>query len=320
MAETFFKIPVIDMGRLHRADGEAALAEEIAAACRGTGFFSLINHEVPASRIENALQEVRKLFRLDQGTKDAMSIHKSPYMRGYFGRGDDKSDGMNGDIKEGFDLASDLPADDPYVLHGLPFYGPNVWPNLLPGFKDTINAYYDSMLTLGLRLLKLFAIGLRMPPGYFDDKFLKPMAQMRLLRYPPQPADSGEAVGAGAHTDFGWITMIAQDSTGGLELEGRNGLWHKVNPVEGSLTVNIGDLMERWTNGVYRATMHRVVNRASRERHSIAFFMDPNYYTVVDCLKSCVSADNPKKYPPITAGDYMNQRFYDTTTFREANV
>jgi len=312
-------IPLIDLSRTWK-DGEhskRASAKEIAEACKKIGFFYLINHGVDQELITRVFSQTKALFNLPNQEKQRLHINKSPYMRGYFAFGGDKSDGVNDDIKEGYDLALDLPADDPLVQAKLPFYGPNTWPADLPGFKTTINEYYDAMMRLGVNLLRLFGIGLDVDENYFPDRFRKPIAQIRLLKYPPPENRSAFRIGAGEHTDFGWITLILQDDTGGLQVLDRDGIWLDVPSIPGTFVVNVGDLMQRWTNDKYVATMHRVTNRATTDRYSAAFFMDPDYHVEVDCLESCVSNQNQANYRPIVVGDYMNQRFHDTTTFRD---
>lgn len=311
-------IPVIDVSGLRNESGiPQALIFAIDKACREIGFFTIINHGIEASTIDEMLAQTKIFFDLPQVLKDSVEIHKSPYMRGYFNQGADKSDGVLGDVKEGFDMASDLPCDDPYVKEGLSFYGPNSWPDFMPSFKPVMIDYHTKALNLGLNLLKVFALALDMPADYFSDKFVKPMAQLRVLRYPPTVHHEGDAMGAGEHTDFGWITMIAQDSAGGLEVKNTAGVWIAVTPIESSLVVNVGDLMSRWTNDRYTATVHRVLNSGSQVRYSAAFFMDPDYKAIVTCLPSCTSHDNPQKYESIIAGEYMDRRFLETTTFRE---
>ncbi len=312
-------VPVIDISSLfsNKKSETDNLARSIAAACNSIGFFYIINHGVSHTIFDNVFSECRALFNMSAQEKELINIHKSKHMRGYFSFGADKSDGIHGDIKEGFDMASDIPLDDPYVKAGLAFYGPNVWPANLPNFKRVTTEYYTSMLQVGRLLLRSFARGLGVEDNFFDDKFRKPMAQMRLLRYPQTPNPNSKQIGAGEHTDFGWITMIAQDEIGGLEVLNKQGEWIDIPPVPSSLVVNIGDLMARWTNDQYTATFHRVINKSSRDRYSIAFFMDPDYHANVECLPSCKSKNRPAKYDPIIAGDYMNKRFYETTTFRD---
>lgn len=313
-------LPIVDLDGIDVENADAAkfAASEISRACRDVGFFVVVNHDVPVNLIQQSLRAAQDLFSLPDQEKFAMDIKNSKYMRGYFAYGADKSDGVHGDVKEGFDIASEVSPDDSYVVAGIPFYGPNVWPTQIPNFQNTITKYHAHMLNLGLRLLRLFSIGLGMRPDYFDDKFKKPIAQLRILKYPPGIGTTGKHIGAGEHTDFGWITMIAQDDTGGLEVQDRHGEWRLARPLEGAFVVNVGDLMARWANELYSATMHRVINRSDRDRYSLAFFMDPDYFTVVSCLPTCRSPGKEPKFPAITVGDYMNQRFYDTTDFRSA--
>lgn len=310
-------IPVIDVSGL-QGDDEALtkVAKEISAACSDVGFFYVKNHSVSPSIVNKAFQYAGQFFDLPKQKKDKIHIEKSQYMRGYFSHGSDKSDGILGDKKEGYDMARDLPTSHPYVTSKLPFYGPNAWPDHPTQFQAAMIEYHQSMLDFGLSLLRAFAVGLDMPAQFFDDKFREPMAQMRLLRYPKQVGDFSTGIGAGEHTDFGWITMIAQDEHRALQILTKSNEWIYVDPIPGTFVVNVGDLMSRWTNDRYLATMHRVVNENNVERQSIAYFMDPDYYAEVDCLSSCHSVSNPEKYTPVIAGEYMNQRFHETTTFR----
>lgn len=312
-------VPIIDVGALRGNDRAAlnALAEEIAEACRTIGFFYVVNTGVDPTLRDRVMKQVAALFDLPAEEKWEMDIQKSKYMRGYFSFGADKSDGINGDIKEGFDMALDLPASDPYVQQGLPFYGPNTWPRSLPAFKTTLNEYYSTMIALGGGLLRAFSIGLGVDEHYFTERFVKPIAQIRLLRYPEPEASDQLRIGAGEHTDFGWLTMIMQDETGGLQVQNTAGEWIDVPYIPQSFVVNVGDLMSRWTNDLYPATMHRVINRADRPRYSVAFFMDPDYHAMVECLPTCMSDTRPARYPAIVAGEYMDRRFLETTTFRD---
>ena len=313
-------VPIIDVSAVFGSDEKRvqALVDDIAQACKKIGFFYIKNYGIDDSLYEEAFNVSKALFALPQQEKDSLNIKLSPYMRGYFSHGADKSDGVNDDIKEGFDMATDLPVSDPYVMMKLPFYGPNVWPESLPKFKNVMNDYHRLHLELGRALLRLFARGLNVPETFFDDKFAKPMAQLRTLRYPVSVDHTIDSNGAGEHTDFGWITMIAQEpGTDGLQVKDITGNWVGVPVVPSTLVVNVGDLMRMWTNDVYTATLHRVINRSSVSRHSIAFFMDPDYFVKIECLSSCISKELPAKYQPFVVGDYMNRRFYETTTFRE---
>lgn len=311
-------IPIIDVASLTRAgDISPGLIKEIDKACREVGFFTVINHGVDETLISRVLADMASFFDLPDNSKDKVAINKSPYMRGYFNEGADKSDGILGDVKEGYDMAADLSLDDEFVKAKLPFYGPNVWPVELPSFKVSMTEYHSQMLAFGMKLLKVFALALEMPADYFDNKFIKPMAQLRVLRYPSTDYMHGEPIGAGEHTDFGWITMISESDAGGLEVQSSSGTWIRVRPIPNAFVVNVGDLMSRWTNDRYKATLHRVINRSGKLRHSAAFFMDPDYTASVECLSSCYDDKLPAKYEAVLAGEYMDKRFHETTTFRE---
>jgi isopenicillin N synthase-like dioxygenase len=311
--------PLVDLAGLRTGEPGAlySVASAVRDACRTSGFFYIVNHGIPADLQQCVLQETQKLFRLSSREKRFMDIKKSDYMRGYFGKGEDKSDGVNGDVKEGFDLGLDLPPTDPLVQARLPFYGPNIWPEKLPKFRENLACYYDHMVKLGLDLLRAFSVSLGVAEPYFGQHFIKPIAQLRLLRYPPSAPGNVPRVGAGEHTDFGWITILMQDQIDGLEIKNANDKWISVPSIRDSLVVNVGDLMQRWTNDAYPATIHRVINRADTFRHSVAFFMDPDYHTRVECLSNCTSADRPARYAPIIVGDYMSERFRQTTAFLE---
>jgi isopenicillin N synthase-like dioxygenase len=168
-------------------------------------------------------------------------------------------------------------------------------------------AYFDACAALGLRIHRAFARDLGLPLGFFDDKFDRPMATLRLLRYPAAPNQSDADVGAGVHTDYGNITLLATDDVGGLQARRRDGRWIDAPPLTGAFVVNIGDCLMRWTNDIYVSTPHRVINTSPRERYSIAFFFDPNPDAEVAAIPSYLTEGAPK-YPPILAADYLKQR------------
>jgi isopenicillin N synthase-like dioxygenase len=214
-------------------------------------------------------------------------------------------------------MGVDLAPDHPLVVAGTPHHGANQWPDFLPGWKESVQGYFDVMERLSFRLLDGLALSLDLPWGYFDFGLPDAMTSLRLLRYPSQPdADGVRQVGAGAHTDWGVLTILAQDEIGGLQIRLRSGDWIEAPPIPGTFIVNIGDMMARWTNDLYASTEHRVLNRSSHTRHSVAFFMDTNYHTRVECLPTCCSPDNPPRYAPILAGDHlieMKHRSYGYT-------
>ena len=199
----------------------------------------------------------------------------------------------------------DLSPDDPEILEGKPFRALNAWPDM-DGFRETMLAYFDACTTLGLSLHRAFAQDLGAPLDYFEDKLERSTAIVRLLHYPT--AGGKETVGAGAHTDYGNITLLSTDDVGGLEVRDRSGAWVEAPPMPGAFVVNIGDCLMRWTNDVYVSTPHRVFNRSGRERYSIAFFFDPNPEAAVVAIPSCVPTGETPRYPPVRAGDYLTYR------------
>jgi isopenicillin N synthase-like dioxygenase len=167
-------------------------------------------------------------------------------------------------------------------------------------------AYFDACSALAGAIHRAFARDLRLPLDFFVEKFDRPMATLRLLHYPASSSE-GE-IGAGEHTDYGAITLLATDEVGGLEARTRAGAWIAAPPAPGAFIVNIGDCLMRWTNDVYVSTPHRVVNRSGRERYSIAFFFDPNPEARVEAIPSCLAPGDAARYAPILAADYLRGR------------
>ncbi len=318
----FDAIPLIDMGPFIDGSDREGVAERIGAACRNVGFLYLVNHGIPASQIEGAMAEARRFFALPEERKLALHINKSRAHRGYFPLFEENTDPtQHADFKEGFDLARDLPADDPDVLRGKPLHGPNVWPADLPGFRSAIESYHGALTRLSETLMQAFALSLDLDAGYFQPMLGEAMGALRLLHYPPQAAtDVNNAVGCGAHTDYGCLTILAQDANGGLQVQNTSGDWIAAPPIPGAFVINLGDQMARWTNDVFAATPHRVINLSGRERYSMPFFYEPNYDAEIRCLETCRSPEDPPKYADVVAGDYLVQRFNDTFSYRGAET
>ncbi len=311
-------LPIVDLAPL--GEGEAGLdkvAAAIGAACRDVGFFYAVNHGVKRDLMDEAFSEARRFFALPLADKEAIAMRIVGGNRGYSALLGEALDPTRGaDLKEAFNIGLDLKPDDPELLAGKPFRALNAWP-ASPGFRETTLAYFDACAALGLRIHRAFARDLGLPPGFFEDKFDRPTATLRLLRYPPAPGDRGADVGAGVHTDYGNITLLATDDVGGLQAQRRDGRWIDAPPLAGAFVVNIGDCLMRWTNDIYVSTPHRVINASPRERYSIAFFFDPNPDAEVAAIPSCVAEGTPK-YPPILAADYLKQRLDATYLKREA--
>ncbi len=315
----FESVPVIDLGRFLDGTDKAGVARAIGRACREVGFFYLGNHGVAQARVEAAFAEARRFFAQPLEAKAAIHVSKSyPRQRGYVPPFEENTDpAVTADLKECFDLGRELAPDHPAVRAGTPFHGPNAWPEGLPGFREAIAAYCDAVLDLSLTLSRAVALSLDLPEDHFADKLDRAIANLRLIHYPPQRGRIESAtLGCGAHTDYGFLTVLAQDQAGGLQLKNTAGDWIAAPPIPGTFVVNIAEMVERWTNGLYPATPHRVINTSGRERYSMAFFLDTNYDARVECLPSCRSAELPAKYPPVIGGEYLFQRFDQTFPYR----
>ena len=294
-------IPILDWSQ--NADDPEGFAEALGAACRDTGFLCLKGHPVPGSLIEDVFVAGDRFFALPEGEKAALDIAQSPHNRGWARMGSEKLDETSSllDRKEAFNIGLDLAADDPRVLRAEPFRGLNVWPQM-PGFRDTLLAYFDAVWRLGVDLHQAIARDFDLPPDFFAPHFDAPMATLRLLSY---PAASGmeEEIGAGAHSDYGSVTLLMTDGEAGLQVQTHAGDWIDVPHVPGTFVVNIGDCLMRWSNDLYQSTPHRVLPPA-RPRRSIAFFLDPNPDSVIEALPGT----GAPHYPPVTGADYLRGR------------
>jgi isopenicillin N synthase-like dioxygenase len=303
-------LPILDLSSWREGDPASLtrIAAEAGAACRDVGFFYVAGHGVDSDLITRAFAQSRRFFALPLAERQALAIEKVGGNRGYSGMLHEALDPARGpDMKEAFNVGLEIAPDDPDLLSGQPFRSLNAWPNL-PGFRETLLAYYDACAALGARLHRAFARDLGLEPDFFADKFDRPMATLRLLHYPAPLPGSAPKTGAGAHTDYGNLTLLATDGVGGLEVRARDGEWIEAPVVPGAFVVNIGDCLMRWTNDIYVSTPHRVVNRSARERYSIAFFYDPSPDAVVETIASCVRHGERVRYPPILASDYLKQR------------
>ncbi|MDG2533048.1 2-oxoglutarate and iron-dependent oxygenase domain-containing protein [Sphingomonas sp. HITSZ_GF] len=314
-------IPVIDVAPLLGGSeaGIASVAAAIGQACRSVGFFYIAGHGVPAALLERVYAQSRHFFDQPQPAKSALSIAHSMNNRGYAGIDAESLDpSAPADFKEAYNLGRDPEPGEP-IDPDLPSQGRNQWPEALPDFRGVMLEYYAAMRRLGEQLHAAFALDLDLPADYFAGSIDRPLATLRLLRYPPaSPAD--ERPGAGAHTDYGNLTILSQDGTGGLEVQTRDGRWLAATPIAGTFVCNIGDCLMRWSNDIYKSTPHRVSNHSPRQRHSVAFFFDPNADALIDCLPTCRSAERPPLYTPILAGEYLRQRLDATYGFRGGGI
>ncbi|ROU02919.1 isopenicillin N synthase family dioxygenase [Histidinibacterium lentulum] len=305
-------IPVIDFEGFR--DGSestrAAIAERIAAACETVGFFYLAGHGVPQSLIDDTFGMSATFFA--QPFEDRMKTGATlDWWRGYVPSKLEGEGGQVGGAIETFRTMFELAPDDPDVKMGKPMHAPNRWPDHLAGFKDTVTAYQESQLDLSVHLAKAFAMGLDLPEDWFAPYYKRPLVQLSLLHYRPPKSQREEdfEIGAGEHTDTGAFTLLMQDDTGGLEVGHLENEWISAPPIAGTYVINIGDMMMRWTNGRYRSTPHRVVNRSTKPRYSIPFFANPDYDSIIAPPPQLVEPGTPVAFPPLHFGEYMDD-FY----------
>ncbi|MBT3558787.1 MAG: isopenicillin N synthase family oxygenase [Rhodospirillales bacterium] len=319
----FESIPIIDLAAFRDGSARRDVADSMARAARDVGFFYVTNHGVDEAVVDEALEQTRQFFNQPLEIKSRYPIADSfPHQRGYVPVfGEELGMDETVDLKESFDLGVDLPADDPDVVAGIPFYSPNTWPDHMPDFKVAITTYYDGMLELSKVLGHAFAMSLGLDEDFFVDRMKKPIANMRLLHYPPYSPVSGQKViGAGAHSDYGFVTILVQDQIGGLQVQNMRGEWIEAPPIPGALVINIGEMLAMWTNDLFVATRHRVMNISGVDRYSIPLFLDMDYDVEVSCLPTCLGDDGHPKYQPVRAGDYISKRLNETFPFRRDQV
>jgi isopenicillin N synthase-like dioxygenase len=309
-------LPVIDVSGLASPElsTRAGVAAKLGHACREIGFFYVVNHGIAQATREAMFSASRKFFALPVAVKQEYSIKRSPHNRGYVAlegeRLDDRA--TQSDYKEAFNIGLELAADHPEVLAGKPFRGVNLWP-ALPRWRETVLAYYDACWGLGRRIHHGFALDLGIGEDFFEDKLDAPLATLRMLHYPARPNGQERAPdsGAGMHTDYGNLTILATDGVAGLQVRARNGVWLDAPHIPGTFVCNIGDCLMRWTNDVYISTPHRVAIPV-QDRYSVAFFLDPNPDARVEVLQSCIAPGAASRYQPTSGADYLRERLTAT--------
>lgn len=304
---TLTHLPIIDVSGLGSTDPavRAAVAAEIGRACDEIGFFYAAGGGIAPETVAAAVEAARRFFALP--LDDKLAIRAGATNRGYTPMRESEHEKGKPDVNEGFELGFPVPAHDPDADGSNPVRAPNRWPDL-PGFREPVEAYYDAAFGLGMTVLRGFALHFGLPETFFVDRFRRPVADMRLAHYPPQTGGALE-YGTFDHTDHGIITILWQDENGGLEVFTRDERWIPAPPIPGTFVVNIGDLMSRWTNGRFRSTLHRVINRSGRDRFSIPFFFNPDFDTRVDPLDLPGLPPGIETLSPVVSGPYLIERF-----------
>lgn len=309
------KIPVIDIAPLLSGTPEQAhaVAGALGRACREVGFFYVAGHGIPPELRARVFDTSRAFFSGPPSIKEPAAFSGPSGNRGYIRLGGEALDPTRpSDLKEAFNIGLELAPDDPELVAGARFRAANLWPDL-PGFRKTMLDYFDRVWRLGRDLHRGFALDLGLEPDFFESSLDRPIATLRLLHYPPvtTPPSEGQ-LGAGVHTDYGNVTLLATDAVGGLMVQDRSGRWLEAPVIPDTFVCNIGDCLMRWSNDVYVSTPHKVVSPPGADRYSVAFFLDPNPDAIVACLPSCIGPDRPAKYGPITGGDFLLSRLEPT--------
>ena len=273
------------------------------------GFAILADHGIPGDLIDRAEENARAFFALPEEVKRKYKIPGGGGARGYTPFGIETAKGNKAhDLKEFWHVGRELPPGHRFRDH-MP---DNLWPAELPSFKPTFQKLYASFDETGLKVLKAIARYLDIEEDYFEDAVRDGNSVLRALHYPPQSEPTGEHIRAGAHEDINAITLLLGAEEAGLELLTRDGRWIPVSPKAGELVINIGDMLQRLTNGVLRSTSHRVVNptpdRASHARYSLPFFLHFRSDFLIEALPQTLPPGEQPRWPPITANDYLLER------------
>jgi isopenicillin N synthase-like dioxygenase len=314
-------LPIIDVSSFatgrRRSQEQDEVAKLLDKTCQDTGFFMIMGHGVDSRIKARMLTAARVFFALPLADKQAIAIERSTCHRGYVGIAEETLD-ATGDLKETLDTGGEHGPDHPEVIAGVPLFGPNQFPDL-PGFREAWEAYRTQVIEAAARVQRALAHALGMPLRYFvDQPGGETLYNLRLIHYPPQkthtPAEG--QFGCGAHTDYGTVTVLADDGIGGLQIMRRDGTWISVAIPDFALVVNLGDLMAIWTNDRWVSNPHRVINPPEADRYSMPLFVTPPFHATITCLPTCLADGAEPRYEPQQAGPYLLSRFDATHSYR----
>ena len=309
-------IPIIDFTPFLEDDpaGKQSVAQAIYQACHQVGFMYLINHGVPQLKIDQAFEQSRQFFSLPLEQKQNIAWSAADSNRGYIGIERERLDeAQPGDLKEAFNVGRELTTDGQRAVT----LAVNQWPGGQQEFKTTISDFFEICATAANRVFRAFAMALKMPEPFIADKHQSCGYTLRLLHYPPLAiVPKPGQIRAGAHSDYGTLTLLFQDDVGGLEVQLADQTWMPAPSIPKAILINTGDLTQRWSNDVFRSTKHRVAlpvgDKVRCDRYSIAFFCQPDPDAKIVCFPTCQSEENPPRYAPIKAGEYLLSRLQAT--------
>ena len=307
----FAEIPVIDLSEIPASRQDVSTVDAIRMACTEVGFFYITNHGVAANLIADLLAQGKDFFALPEAGKRELQLDQ--HMRGYlplYYRSYEGEARAGTSHQEGFWIGHDTGLDPQRPLDGR-----NHWPQTLPRFQPAMLAYLESVELLSRRLLRLLASALDLPVDSLLENFIRPTSRLKLNHYPLQRDPVSENnIGVVPHTDSGCFTILWQDNNGGLEVQNQQGDWVGAPPLAGSFVVNIGNILQYWSNGRFSSTPHRVINRNGGDRYSIPFFVNPDFETVIQPLQDSDVAS----FEAFEYGKYQVDLWRDT--FPIANI
>jgi isopenicillin N synthase-like dioxygenase len=313
-------VPVIDLGPyLTGAPGALdRAATELRFALTEIGFYSIVNHGVPSALIREVYRQTARFHAqpLDKKLEIQLDKHNVGYLplQGDTLRTSVVETVTKANLNEALFIARDLPGDHPDVLADRRFRCANQWPAGLPGLRGTMVEYCDKLERLAQKLVRLYARALDLPVEYFDSAFKEPQYKLRATHYPNQDNRPDDEFGIAPHTDTSFLTLLAPNEVPGLSIRTQSGKWIAPSAAADAFMVNGGQFLVRWTNDRFLATPHRAVNCSGGERYALAFFCDANIDWPIAAVPTCVSPDNPPKYPTTYYTDYMiryQQRTYN---------
>jgi isopenicillin N synthase-like dioxygenase len=317
------QIPVIDFAPYFAGETGALerVAKEVGHACEHVGFFYAAGHGIDEALVERAFAASRRFHALPMDEKLALRLNENNI--GYLP--------MNASVQgastvhkatrpnqnESFFVSHDRGADHPDVVAGIPLRGRNQWPDGAAGMRLDMMAYFTALGAMCDRIIPVFAVALGMKEDFFAPAFANEgHANLRCLHYPPQDADEDNLFGQAPHTDNSFMTALARTDVPGLAVRLPSGEWFAPPIIPGTFLINLGNIMRRWSNNRFLSTPHGVLNESGTDRYSLAYFHSPNPTATIECLPSCVSADNPPQYPKAVYGDLVLE-FYRANYFHQ---
>lgn len=300
------EFPILDL-----EDPPGRFAASLRDALEQVGFYALVNHGVDGRLVRAVYDAAERFHALPEATRRSLAVAAGHggYLR--LGGSTSYTSRIAGEVRKpnlvaGFFVHRDRPEDDPLARSGAPLLRMrNRWPpeTALPGLRATLLEYTSALEALGRRLLPRYAAALELPTDHFDASFAEAHYTLKLAHYPVLPHDEHQW-GLAPHTDAGFLTLLPDNDTPGLEIRPPGGEWHAPPRCPGAFIVNSGETLKRWTNDRFLATEHRVRNDSGRDRYSVPFFYDPDPRATIACLPTCTGPDRPPRHDPITFGDY----------------